>query len=167
MTDFDAVKQLVFESLAAMEAMPEEPYRNAKSIFPQVWCEYASTAIAELLEQRGFGTWDFISAGEAEGMSGHAWLELRDQEGVLVFTIDATLHQFGEWDDPYLGPDPSPAYKRFPVPRYVGPWKDWPELERNQSYERYVLLFLEYMSSWSEVTDEVAAGQAGGFDGSP
>lgn len=33
---------------AAFLQMPDEPYRGAKSIFPQVWCEWASIALAEL-----------------------------------------------------------------------------------------------------------------------
>lgn len=145
--DFDAVRQLVREALAAMQEMADEPYRGAKGIFPRVWCEWASVAIAELLEVRGYGTWDFVTAGETDGLSGHAWLELRDQAGALVFTVDATLHQFNGWDEPYVGVGVTPAVQQFPVLRYSGPWRSWPVLKSNPSFAQYADKFLAFVST--------------------
>lgn len=33
-------------------------------------------------------------------VSGHSWL--RDDNGIVLFTIDITLDQFAEWDDWYF-----------------------------------------------------------------
>jgi hypothetical protein len=34
-------------------------------------------------------------------------------DGVIVLSIDATLHQFVEWEEPWVGAGDSPALSRF------------------------------------------------------
>lgn len=92
------VRRTARDVRAAFTEMPDEPFRGAKSIFPQVWCEWASIALAEVLAARGLGEWSFVENKLPDSLSGHAWIELRDRHGSLLFAIDITLDQFAEWD---------------------------------------------------------------------
>lgn len=121
-----------------------EPWRNAKSIFPAVWCEHASIAVAEVLAHRGLGVWTFVTAGEPTSLSGHAWLELREG-GARQLSIDITLDQFQAWETHFIGDGPTPALARFTVPRYSGPWRDWPEITRNRTYAAYAAQIVAHL----------------------
>lgn len=129
-----------------MLAMRAEPWRNAKSIFPAVWCEHASIAVAEVLAHRDLGSWRFVTAGEASSPSGHAWLEFCDGHEGVLYSIDITLDQFSEWQSPFVGEGSTPARSRFTVPRYDGPWREWPGSAHSDTYANYaeqVVAFLD------------------------
>lgn len=76
--ELESVANEVRTAIAQMDA---EPSRGLKSLFPAMWCEYASIVLAEVLEARGLGVWTFVEHGHSEGPNGHTWLELRDQAG--------------------------------------------------------------------------------------
>lgn len=140
--DIDAVSSAVLEIRRAMLEMPDEPFRGAKRIFPAVWCERASIAVARVLAERGLGEWTFVTAGLPDDPAGHAWLELRDEDGTCLFSIDVTLDQFSAWDSPFVGDGLTPAAARFTEPRYAGPWTGWPVL-------RYDVTFADYAEKLS------------------
>jgi hypothetical protein len=142
--DLEQVRAVVRDTLLTMREMPEEPFRDAKTIFPAVWCEWTSVAMARVLEARELGEWTLVSAGAAGG-SGHAWLELRDGSEV-VMSVDATLHQFPEWDKPFVAYGKTPAAQKFPEQRYAGPWSDWPVLDRNLTFREYSNAVLRRMA---------------------
>tara|TARA_R110002051_G_scaffold60578_15_gene111101 strand:+ start:3659 stop:4054 length:396 start_codon:yes stop_codon:yes gene_type:complete len=129
-----------------MISMPDEPFRGAKGIFPQIWCEWGSIALAEVLATRGFGQWTFVSAKLPESLSGHAWLELRCKDGDSVYSVDVTLDQFPEWNEFYVGPGRSPASTKFTQIDYVGPWEEWPVTRNNDSFARYADIMLDYLN---------------------
>lgn len=144
--DLDRVWTTALDARHAMLSMEAEPWRNAKTIFPAVWCEHALIAVAEVLANRDLGVWRFVTAGEADFPSGHAWLELRDEREGLLYSVDITLDRFSAWQSPHVGEGPTPALLRFTVPRYDGPWQEWPGTARNDTYADYasrVVAFLE------------------------
>lgn len=143
--DLAAISMIVHELRTAMTEIPEEPFRGAKTIFPSVWCEWASIGAAEVLKERGLGEWTFVSAGLPDSPSGHAWLELRDTDGTAMYSIDITLDQFDAWNAPYVGPGPSPAAARYRDERFAGWWRDWPVVSRNESFARYAKALVEGM----------------------
>lgn len=143
--DFDAVRASAQEVRAAFLAMPDEPYRGAKSIFPQVWCEWASIALAEVLAARGLGEWTFVEKKLPESPSGHAWIELRGDEGEALFTIDITLNQFAEFDKWYMGEALTPALERFSRSNYAGPWRHWPVIRTNPTYAAYAEKLVQFL----------------------
>lgn len=69
--------------------------------YPQGWCSVMSYSVGRLLLRRGQGEWRIAANGA------HDWLEYVDQ-GDIVYSIDATQHQFPAWDDPWLGWGPAP-----------------------------------------------------------
>lgn len=139
------VRQTAWDVRAAFLAMPDEPYHGAKNIFPQIWCEWVSIALAEVLAARGLGEWTFIESKRRDSLSGHSWLELRDDYGFVLFTIDITLDQFAEWDDWYIGPGPTPARVSFGRSIYAGPWQCWPEIARNPTYDVYAAKMVQFL----------------------
>lgn len=153
--NFDAVTQTANEVLSAIQEMPSEPYpAGAKSTFPAVWCEWASIAIAQVLKDRGRGGWSFVTAGRPEDASGHAWLEVHDDNGLLQFTIDATLNQFTEWNEPCIDVGVTPAALVFTQPRYAGHWTAWPVLDHNDSCRTYADQVSRYVSEASTTPKE-------------
>lgn len=140
-------RAVALEVRAAMLQMPDEPFPGAKTIFPQIWCEWGSIALAEVLVGRGLEEWTFVSAKLADSLSGHSWLELRDDEGEPLFSIDITLDQFPEWDESFIGPGRTPALTKFPKLDYAGPWKEWPVTLRNSSFARYANAMLVYLDA--------------------
>ena len=135
--DLDTVGAVIERILDAMPIAPFEPFRGARSIYPKVWCEWASFAIALILERLGLGSWTIVSNRHRDDAAGHTWLELRDESGGLIWTIDATLAQFPEWTAPFIGARPTPAYRPFSVSRYSGPWQAWPRLPWDDTYLGY------------------------------
>jgi hypothetical protein len=143
--DINAVRATARDVRAAFRQMPDEPYRGAKSIFPHVWCEWASIALAEVLAARGLGEWTLVENKLPDSLSGHAWIELRGDDGTVLFTIDITLDQFPEFDDWYMGAGPTPALGKFRRSNYVGPWRTWPEATRNRTYEAYAKKLVDFL----------------------
>jgi hypothetical protein len=144
--DVEEIRVAVLEIRAAMLEAPAEPFRNAKSIFPAAWCERASIVVARVLSERKLGEWTFVTAGLPDDPAGHAWLELRDELGVCIVSIDVTLDQFQEWGAPYIGEGSSPAVRRFSVPRFAGPWSEWPGLRGDRSYDEYAESISAYVA---------------------
>ena len=144
--DIAAVRAAVLEIRAAMVEMPDEPFRGAKSIFPAVWCERASIVVARVLAERGLGLWTFVTAGLPDDAAGHAWLELRDESGTSLFSIDVTLDQFQEWDKPFIGEGRTPAAERFTEARFAGPWGEWPWIQHDQTYADYAEQVSSYVA---------------------
>lgn len=143
--DFNAVRATARDARAAFLDMPDEPYRGAKSIFPRVWCEWASIALAEVLAARGLGEWTLIENKLPGSLSGHTWIELRGDDGTVLFTIDITLDQFPEFDDWYMGAGPTPALAKFSRSNYAGPWRKWPEVARNKTYKAYATKLVNFL----------------------
>ncbi|MFD2840565.1 hypothetical protein ACFSYH_08275 [Populibacterium corticicola] len=129
MTNVPEFEDLVHRMRAAILTIDAEPSRNRKTIFPAMWCEYASIVIAEILERNHSASWAFVDAGLPEAPNGHAWLELRD---------DATLDQFS-WngDGLHVGAEQTPAVQVFTTRRYEGPWEGWSVLTYDPSYHKY------------------------------
>ncbi|UNK69402.1 hypothetical protein [Microbacterium sp. H1-D42] len=132
------LEDLVRRVRAAILSIDAEPSRNRKTIFPAMWCEYASIVIAEILERDHSTSWTFIDAGLPEAPNGHAWLELRDDDGTRLLTIDATLDQF-PWsgDGPHVGTEQTPAAQVFTTRRYEGPWEGWGVLAFDPTFRKY------------------------------
>jgi len=84
--------------------------------FPSGSCDITSLTIAFVLNDLGLGDWELISARDEEGQ-GHTWLRL-NVDGQVIMSIDATLHQFDEWDEPWIGPGESPGAARFLHPMH-------------------------------------------------
>jgi hypothetical protein len=143
--EWEFAERTAHEAVDAMLAMPYEPSRNFKTIWPGMWCDFASIAIAEALRVRGLGDWTFVDAGLDSGPSGHAWLEYRPNGIHADFSIDATLHQFSRHTKPYYGPGLTPAAAEFTEVRFAGPWRDWPVLSRRPEYHTFVEATLSEM----------------------
>lgn len=125
-SDIERIRKAVEEVIAAMLSIPEADATFPKSWFPAAACEQASIAIAGVLADRGLGDWTFVQATQDGEMGGHAWLELRDEGGLALFTIDSTIEQFADLaTGPHIGPAPTPAAQRFTNVRYAGPYQEW------------------------------------------
>ncbi|WEO76428.1 hypothetical protein BJQ94_13780 [Cryobacterium sp. SO2] len=142
--DLDQVRATAVEVRGALQDMPHEPFRGAKTYFPQGLCEWASIALAEVLAVRGLGDWTFVEMKLPSSLSGHAWRELRDAEGRAVFTIDITLDQFKDFDSWYMGIEQSPARQRFSRLNFAGPWREWPVLENNKTFAPYAQMMVDF-----------------------
>jgi hypothetical protein len=134
--DWDAVKRTAEEAIESIRAMPYEPSRDLKAYWPSGWCEWASVSIAEALSARGLGEWTFVQASRPDEPNGHAWLELRDADGAVLYSIDATIHQFPGHDAPYVGPGRTPSAREFTRVNYDGPWRDWPPIRRDTTFQK-------------------------------
>lgn len=66
-----------------------------------------------LLADRGLGDWLLVSGKRPGQMNGHMWLELRDDNGGALYSIDVTLHQMREFDEPFIGEGVSPGAAVF------------------------------------------------------
>ena len=109
------------------------------SCWPRDGCEQTAIAIAGVLEDRGLGRWTYVTAGRPGEVNGHAWLEWLDGDGTVLFSIDPTLHQFAEWEEPFVGEGATPAASSFTQRRYVGsPW-GWPFLGTESEVFRRLL----------------------------
>jgi hypothetical protein len=147
--DFDAVRRTVEEVVAAMWATDTE-----RRLFPRGWwpgssCEHLALATAAVLEDRGFGQWTFVSAGRPDGTpEGHAWLELRDNDGAVLFSIDRTLHQFSQHAEPFVGEGRTPAADDFTVIRYEGIVWEWPWLgDKSSIFRRLIAAVREQLAA--------------------
>jgi hypothetical protein len=79
--------------------------------FPSGSCDITSLTIASVLSDLGLGDWELVSAFDDKGI-GHTWLRLR-VVGQITMSVDATLHQFEDWNEPWIGEGDSPAASRF------------------------------------------------------
>lgn len=126
--NFDAVKEAVTDVIAAMFAIPDGEQRFPRGWWPNGCCENAATAIAGVLADRGLGDWVLVSGKRPGKMNGHMWLELRDDDGGTLYSIDVTLHQVREFDEPFIGEGVSPGATVFTEHREVYALLDWPWL---------------------------------------
>lgn len=78
---FDLARIAAHDVRIAVIEMDDEPWRNAKTIFPAVWCEWASIAVAEVLAHRDLGEWTFISAETHRGIRPACLSQRSDREG--------------------------------------------------------------------------------------
>lgn len=125
--EFDTISPAVEEILESMWATDPADGRFPRDSWPHGCCEFAAVVLAAALEDAGLGQWTFVSAGES-GDVGHAWLEWRTADGVTLYSIDVTIHQFHEWDEPFIGEGVTPAVEKFSPVRYAGPLWEWPYL---------------------------------------
>ena len=73
--DLDQARTAALDPRESMLVMEAELRRNASTIFPAVWCEHASIAVAEASANREMGPWRFVTAGEADLLPRHTWLD--------------------------------------------------------------------------------------------
>lgn len=147
--DFDIAERTMNEVVATMLSIsPKDAY------FPREWwpgacCEQTTTAIAAVLEDKGLLGWTYITAGRPGEGNGHAWLEYRDDHGRVVYSIDATLHQFTHLaTEPWAGLGPSPAAGEFTDIRYAGPWHEWKYIGReDQVFYRNIIQIRDRLAS--------------------
>lgn len=127
--DFDAVRATVEDVVEALWATDPMEHLIVRSGWPAASCENVSAAIAVILQDRGLGEWTYVQRSRPGEVNSHAWLELRDLRGVTEFSIDRTLEQFPEWNEPYVGLGLTPAAHVFTVARWESPvWElDWIE----------------------------------------
>ncbi|MDO4070358.1 hypothetical protein QKG08_14990 [Clavibacter michiganensis] len=139
--DYDAVRRTVDDAIAAMLATDEEPPVFIRGWFPAGNCEYAAIAIAVALEDRGLGQWTLVTAKRPDGNpQGHAWLELRDDDGTVLFSIDYTIEQF-PWLStvPFVGEGRTPAADEFTAVQYEGVLWDWDYLgDESHIFQRLI-----------------------------
>ena len=126
--DFDAVRQTAGEVIEAMWAADPQDARFPRKRWPEGSCEQVAVAMAAVLEDRGLGEWTFVTAGRPGKTNGHAWLEARNADGAVVFSIDPTLMQFLEWSEPFIGEGKTPAAAHFTIVRWEGAVWEWPHL---------------------------------------
>lgn len=126
--NFDAVKEAVDDVIAAMFAIPDGEQRFPRGWWPSGCCENAATAIAGVLADRALGDWLLVSGKRPGEMNGHMWLELRDHNGATLYSIDVTLHQMCEFDEPFMGEGVSPGAAVFTEHREAYSLLDWPWL---------------------------------------
>lgn len=131
--DFIAVRKSVDEVIAAMWDTDREARFFIRSGWPGASCEHVAVAVAAVLEDRGLGQWTLVQASRPGELNGHAWLELLGPDGAVLFSIDATLHQFDEYDTPFIGDGSTPAADDFTEVNYRGSIWDWPYLGSDQS----------------------------------
>lgn len=107
--------------------MPEP--RFPRGWWPGAACEHVAIAVAGVLADRSFADgWTLVYAKRPGELSGHTWLELRGETGDVQYSIDPTLHQFGEWDEPFIGPGTTPARDVFTEVHWSGEPFLWPYL---------------------------------------
>lgn len=126
-----AVSNVADEVVRAMFDADPEGQLFQRSIWPKTSCEEASVAIAAVLEDRGYGKWTFVQARPPGEGWGHAWLEWREA-GAVAYSIDATLHQFVEYDERFIGAGRTPAASWFTDVKYRGPIEAWPYLKSGE-----------------------------------
>jgi hypothetical protein len=123
MPDLEQLEELVPKIVEIMRSHPDVPNTFGEpgpviwlKNFPSGSCDISSLTIASALYELGLGDWELVSAFDERGQ-GHTWLRLR-VAGQIMMSIDATIHQFNEWDEPWVGYGDSPAAARFIHPRH-------------------------------------------------
>lgn len=82
------------------------------SSYPRGWCSAMSYTIGRLLLHRGLGTWRIAGNGS------HDWLEYVDG-GDIVYSVDATQHQFPNHEAAWFGWGLAPSAKSHPAYHYA------------------------------------------------
>lgn len=85
----------------AVLALPDRAENYWLSQFPKEACSNMSFILGHLLLENGYGDWTYVEASSEDAFF-HAWLELRDEGGVVEWVLDATAHQFKEFSEPFL-----------------------------------------------------------------
>lgn len=100
---------------------------RAMSDYPHGWCSAMSYTIGRLLLRRRLGTWQIAASGN------HDWLEYVDDNNVVVYSVDATQHQFSEYSAARLGYGVAPRSTLQPAVEYAtcgqepSSWAKWAE----------------------------------------
>jgi hypothetical protein len=79
--------------------------------FPSGSCDSMAYATGVTLLEQELGDWWIVT--NSEPGCRHVWLEWRDTDGEVLFSIDATAHQFAEIDKPFVGHGRTPSAERF------------------------------------------------------
>lgn len=108
-----AVRDVVEDVVDALWATDPIEHLIVREGWPGASCENVSAAIAVVLEDRGFGRWTYVGASRPGESNSHAWLEWRNTSGFVQFSIDRTLEQFREWNEPFVGKGRTPAAAVF------------------------------------------------------
>lgn len=111
--NYEDASATVDDVIAALWATDPREHLIVREGWPGGSCENVVVAVAAVLEQRGFGRWNFVRASRPNEQNGHAWLEMRDSDGTVQFSIDPTLHQFPRWSGPFVGEGATPAADMF------------------------------------------------------
>lgn len=80
--------------------------------YPNAWCSAMSFTIGRMLLHRGLGTWRIAANGT------HDWIEYFDEDRI-IYSVDATQHQFPGHDDAWLGFGPPPVAERYPAQQWA------------------------------------------------
>jgi hypothetical protein len=125
--DLDLLRVAVDDTLNGMLATDriEHPFNRGFG-WPKGSCEDASAVLSVILEERGLGRWNFVTACRPDDAEDrHAWLELREH-GVVVFSIDPTIQQFRDLAiKPFVGAGRTPAAARYSVTLSDGYLSEW------------------------------------------
>ncbi|MFE2867717.1 hypothetical protein [Embleya sp. NPDC059259] len=107
------------DTLDLLLAWPERDACFWLRRFPRGSCDISSYVIANVLHDRGLGTWWLFTGSFDDphaGQFGHTWCEYRPggQSSPAMYFIDASLGQFPDLGrQPTAGPGTSPARQRF------------------------------------------------------
>lgn len=115
--DERSIRDTVNLAVDCLISIPDRHRHPFLADFPTGSCDVASFVIGHLLTDRSLGEWHVVtyeSAGSQGQSARHTWLELPNPSGEILFTVDATLHQFSELSSsPYIDGGRSPALRRF------------------------------------------------------
>lgn len=113
--DEQSIRETVKFGLDCLVSMPDRHRHPFLALFPLGSCDVSSFVIGHLLADRSLGQWHVVTYESTAGQSTrHTWLELPDTSGSVLFTVDATLHQFPELSSrPYVDAGRTPALRRF------------------------------------------------------
>ncbi|PPF41853.1 hypothetical protein C5B85_18200 [Pseudoclavibacter sp. AY1F1] len=98
---------------------------NAMPSYPLGWCSAMSYAVGRLLRRRGLGVWRIAANGH------HDWLEYVDA-GDVIYSVDATQHQFPGHEAAWLGLGSPPIADLYPAHDWAvcggepRSWAKWP-----------------------------------------
>lgn len=113
--DEQSIRETVKFAVDCLLSMPDRHRHPFLARFPIGSCDVSSFVIGHLLTDRSLGEWHVLTYESTAGQSTrHTWLELPDSSGGVLFTVDATLHQFPELSSStYVDGGRTPALKRF------------------------------------------------------
>lgn len=112
--DFEAAAEIawrIYELAPSVPGRRTDPRLIFLRDFPSGSCDSMAYATGVTLLERGLGDWWIVTGGEPGCW--HVWLEWREDGGEVLFSIDATAHQFIEVDKPFVGHGRTPSAERF------------------------------------------------------
>lgn len=112
--DFEAAAEIawrIYELAPSVPGRRTDPRLIFLRDFPSGSCDSMAYATGMTLLEQGLGDWWIVTGGEPGCW--HVWLEWREDDGDVLFSIDATAHQFAEVDAPFIGHGPTPSADRF------------------------------------------------------